>query len=169
MAWYKLVLWSWFHCSKVWIKEKGTASKRSWKLCWMKILIHHHYPNKNSYFTCYLRVAFLVATWSVRCIKVVQAGILLTVKENISSILLLLMISLSLLTVNYFVKPACAGVSHCWCMSPHAIPWANGQRNREEQMFPTTLIQKLSSIVTLLPTHPSLEDVGYIKVDMFNK
>jgi hypothetical protein len=72
-------------------------------------------------------------------------------RKHLSSIPLLLMISLSLLTVNNFIKPACAGVSHCWRVSPHAILWASGRRIGAEQMFPTGLVQKPSSIPTLLP------------------
>jgi hypothetical protein len=47
------------------------------------------------------------------------------------------MISLSLLAVNYFVKPSCVGASHCWRMSPRAILWASGRRIGAKQMFPT--------------------------------
>jgi hypothetical protein len=71
------------------------------------------------------------------------------------SIPLLLMISLSLLAVNYFVKPACVGVSHCWRVSPHAILWASGRRIRAEQIFLTRLIQKPPSVSTLLTARPS--------------
>jgi hypothetical protein len=47
-------------------------------------------------------------------VKVARAGILLAVKKtSVEQVfLLLLMISFTLLAVNYIVKPACAGVSH---------------------------------------------------------
>jgi hypothetical protein len=74
-----------------------------------------------------LRVAFPVATRSVRPRQGRAASVLLTVKKTsveytvIMSSLhevygenTLLLIIFSLYTVNYFVKPACAGDSHYW-------------------------------------------------------
>jgi hypothetical protein len=86
-------------------------------------------------------------------VKLARAAVLLTVKKT--SVPLLLMISVSLLAVNYFDKPTCAGVSHCWRMSPHAILWASDRRIGAEQMFPTRLVQKPSSFSNLLPARPS--------------
>jgi hypothetical protein len=70
------------------------------------------------------------------------------------------MIHHTLTAVNYFVKPACAGDSQCWLVSPHA----SGRRIRAEQMFPTTLAQKPSSVLTFLPAHPSFGYQGHLLV-----
>jgi hypothetical protein len=56
---------------------------------------------------------------------------------------------------TYCVKLACAGVSHCWRVSPHAILWASGRRIGAEQMFPTRRVQKTSYVTTPLPARPS--------------
>jgi hypothetical protein len=58
--------------------------------------------------------------------------------------------------VNLFVKPACAGVSHCWRVSLYAVLWASDQMIGAGQMFHTKLITKPPSSPTLLPASPSL-------------
>jgi hypothetical protein len=73
----------------------------------------------------------------------------------------------SFLTVNYFVKPACIDVSHCWRVSPHALPWASGRRIGAEQMFPTRLVQKPSSVPTLLPPRHSFGCQDNLPVQYF--
>jgi hypothetical protein len=60
----------------------------------------------------FLRVAFLVATRSVWPVQERRPDILLTVKKT-SVEYTVIIVSLSLLSVNDFIKPACASVSHC--------------------------------------------------------
>jgi hypothetical protein len=54
------------------------------------------------------------------------------------------MISLWLLTVNYFAKLACADVSHYWRVSPQTVIWVSDRRIGDEQTFPTWLVEKPS-------------------------
>jgi hypothetical protein len=64
--------------------------------------------------------------------------------------------NLPLLAVNCFVKPVCAGVSHCWRVSPYAVLWASDRPIGAGQMFPTRLVTKPPSDPTLFPARPSL-------------
>jgi hypothetical protein len=61
-----------------------------------------------------------------------------------------------LLTVSYFVESACAGVSHCWRVAPHAILWS-GWRIDAEQTFTDRLVQKPFSASTVLPSNSESE------------
>jgi hypothetical protein len=58
---------------------------------------------------------------------------------------------------NYFVKSSYAGVSHCWYVSPYTVLWASCWTVGAQQVFPTRLVKKPPSSLTLLPTHPSLD------------
>jgi hypothetical protein len=85
-------------------------------------------------------------------------------RKFLYSIPLLLIICLSLLSVNGEVKPVCAGVGHFWRVSPHAILWASGRRIGAEQMFPTRLVQKPSSVPTPLPARPLCGYQDYLPI-----
>jgi hypothetical protein len=47
----------------------------------------------------------------------VQAGILHTAKKTSVEFIVIVMICFSLFTMNYFIKPAYVGDSHCWCVT----------------------------------------------------
>jgi hypothetical protein len=80
-------------------------------------------------------------------------GILLTVKKT-SVECTVIINDLPLLTVNLFVKSAFADVSCCWCVSLSAVLWASSQLIRAEKIFPTRLVRKPHSGLTLRPACP---------------
>jgi hypothetical protein len=67
-----------------------------------------------------LGAALLVVTRSVRPRLSSGRSTYWLLRKHRCSVPLLLMISLPSLTVSHFVKPACAGVSHCWRFTAHS-------------------------------------------------
>jgi hypothetical protein len=96
-----------------------------------------------------LRFAFLTATKSSSCIKVAQAGVLLTAKKT--SVEYTVIISdLPVLTHFELLCYTC----FCWCQP--SLTWVTARntmikwsRIAAEQMFFTRLVQKYSSVSTV--------------------
>jgi hypothetical protein len=107
-----------------------------------------------------LRLASLLLLGLFGRSKVERASVLLAVKKTSVEYIVTTGShrpdNLLLLAVNYIVKPACAGVSHCWRVSPYAVLWASDRTIGAGQMFPTRLVKKPHSGPTLLPAPPSL-------------
>lgn len=74
----------------------------------------------------------------------------ITYRLTIPLLLLLLLVSLYLLTVTCFLKPASAGVSRCWRMCLQAALWISAWRMGSEQMFPIRPVEKTLTVPTLL-------------------
>jgi hypothetical protein len=106
---------------------------------------------RTSYLKSYLPICHSVCPGALRSRK--QSFYWLLRKHHLS-IPLFLMASLALFTVNCYIQPACAGVSHWWRVTTHNT-MSNGLRIGKEQMFPTRLVQKPSFVLNLLPTRPS--------------
>jgi hypothetical protein len=101
-----------------------------------------------------LRVSFISATWSIQPLQGHVGRYSADCSENIGRVYNYYLRSLSLLAVNCFVKPACAGFCHFWpvttcnCMSKCLNDWSRTDDNR--------LIQN-PSVLTLLPACPLFE------------
>jgi hypothetical protein len=99
-----------------------------------------------------LKVAFLVATQSSPATSSLEKqAFYWLLGKHLCSVRFLLMISMSLLCITFLILFVL--VLAIADMSAHAMLWASGQRIGIEQIFTTRLVQKPSSILTLLHTH----------------
>jgi hypothetical protein len=100
--------------------------------------------------------SYIWMAYSCRLVcPVAWAGVLLIDKKTSVKCIVIINNSLSLLTVNYFVKLACADIIHCWRVSPYVTWWTSGETIVAEQKFHTRIAKKPPFGLTPLPARNS--------------